>query len=63
LKEEALDRTLWGKVFGRDNVAAVRLIKEWWYYCIYYILSVESFIYFIFVFLGTLVHLTLHVYF
>jgi transcription initiation factor TFIIIB Brf1 subunit/transcription initiation factor TFIIB len=28
LKEEALDRTLWGKVFGRDNVAAVRLIKE-----------------------------------
>ena len=27
-KEEAIDRTLWGNVFGRSNGALVGLIKE-----------------------------------
>jgi len=28
LKEAALDRTLWGNVFGRGKGAVLRLIKE-----------------------------------
>jgi len=63
LKEAALDRTLWGNVFGRGKGAVLRLIKEWWYYCVYYFLSVEHFIYISFLYFLGILRLTLHVYF